>query len=49
MIGLAILNDLMDPAVHGSPDTVRWFVGGAAALVLGLAWLLGLTLGERPT
>jgi hypothetical protein len=47
MLGLAILNDLGDPAVHGSPGEIAWFVAGATILITGLTALLGLAIRHR--
>jgi hypothetical protein len=44
MLGLAILNDLGDAAVHGSPGDIAWFGGSAAILIAGLLMLLGLAI-----
>jgi hypothetical protein len=46
MLGLAILNDLADPAVRGSPGDVVWFAAGATILVAGLLALLGVALRD---
>ena len=44
LLGWGILNDLADPAVQGSPETVAWFLVGAVLLVAGLTTLIGLTI-----
>ena len=49
LLGWRVLIDLSDPAVYGAPDTIGWFLGGAAVLVAGLALLIGLTVAKRPS
>ena len=48
LLGLEILNDLLDAAVSGSTDTMAWFLGGSAVLVVGLVVLIFETARERP-
>lgn len=49
LLGWHTLIDLSDPAVYGAPDTIGWFLAGAAVLVAGLALLIGLTATKRPS
>ena len=46
MLGFAVLNDLADPAVYGSPGDIAWFVVGATVLIAGLGALLALALRD---
>ena len=36
LLGTSILSDLADPAVHGSPGRIVWFLAGAGILAAGL-------------
>jgi hypothetical protein len=48
LLGWNLLIDLSDPAVYGAPDTIGWFLGGAAVLVVGLALLIALASARPP-
>ena len=48
LLGWNLLIDLSDPAVYGAPDTIGWFLGGAAVLVVGLALLIALASPRPP-
>ncbi|HEX2142219.1 MAG TPA: hypothetical protein VHK28_08125 [Candidatus Limnocylindria bacterium] len=40
LLGASMINDISDPAVHGSPGVLTWFLAGSGVLVAGVLVLI---------